>query len=134
MTIPASISSFKALVRWLIETRHDGRPYRMAKALGVSAGLPFQWRDGTVKLPTLPTLQKMSDAYGLPWVEMMRVAWPPPPPPPGRQRRKPVPIRGGPAQAHPLNSGKQTEKMPLIGSVRRALSWLYPSPFRPAWA
>lgn len=41
MTIPASIHNFQDLARWLIDTRHEGQPYGMAKTLKVSAGLPY---------------------------------------------------------------------------------------------
>lgn len=78
MMIPATVHSFQDLARWLIDTKHAGQPYGMAKTLKISAGLPYQWRDGLVKSPQPDTLARMCDAYALEWDEVVRLCFRPP--------------------------------------------------------
>lgn len=78
MTMPESVSSFSDLVGWLLKEHHEGKPYRMAKALGVSAGLPFQWRDGTVKAPASSTIARICEVYELDYDAVIRVIYPAP--------------------------------------------------------
>jgi hypothetical protein len=66
-TIPKTVATFADLVEWLVRERHDGVWYAMAKALGVSSGLPYQWRDKTVKAPSPGTILRLCEVYGLPF-------------------------------------------------------------------
>lgn len=64
---------FSELVKQIVATRHGGNYYAMAKTLKVSSALPYQWRDGTVKAPSLPTLLRLCETYGLDFWHVMRV-------------------------------------------------------------
>lgn len=78
MTMPERISRFSELVDWLLKEHHEGHPYRMAKALGVSSALPFQWRDGTVKAPSPPTIARLCEVYELDYDAVLKIIYPAP--------------------------------------------------------
>lgn len=64
---------FRRLIQELVATHHGGNYYAMAKRLGVSSGLPYQWRDGTVKQPSRATVAKLCAAYGLDPAEVIQI-------------------------------------------------------------
>lgn len=125
MTIPAGVATFQDLARWLIDTRHDGEPYGMAKALKTSAGLPYQWRDGLVKTPKRETIERLCEVYGLDFWEVYKLTIGPP----TRRRRGAAVVLlalsllglagRGSAEAQPLAVDSPVVTIPVIGNRLR---------------
>jgi hypothetical protein len=129
--IPKGVTTFSELVEWLVREKHDGVWYGMAKALSVSAGLPYQWRDKTVKAPSPGTIMRMCEVYGLDY----RAVWDliiPPQTAPARRLAKAarrgaavlmltlgLPALGVAGPPHPLSEGTPPDRVPLIGYSRR---------------
>jgi transcriptional regulator with XRE-family HTH domain len=63
--VDPSVSDLKSFVQWLAKEHHDGTYSAMAKRIGVSTALVYQWRDGLVNEPSLKTLTKICRAYDL---------------------------------------------------------------------
>jgi hypothetical protein len=63
--IAPEVSDFKSLVHWIVKEHHDGRWAPMAKRVGVSPALVYQWRDGLVNQPSSNNLERICLAYGL---------------------------------------------------------------------
>lgn len=72
-----AVRDFRTLIQYLVALHHAGNYYAMAKRLGVSSGLPYQWRDGTVKRPTIDTLRRLCEEYALDFADVLRLVHPP---------------------------------------------------------
>lgn len=68
--IPEGVYTFSDLVKWLVKDRHKGNYYGMAVKLKVSSGLPYLWRDATVRAPHDPMIERVCAAYGLDFWEV----------------------------------------------------------------
>jgi transcriptional regulator with XRE-family HTH domain len=64
-SIDPGVSNFRSLIQWLAKEDHGGTYRAMAKRVGVSVALVYQWRDGVVNQPTLEHLRKLCRAYNL---------------------------------------------------------------------
>src|SRR5262245_50631488 len=74
MRIPDRVRDFQGLINWLIDTRHSGVVYGLAKELGVSAATADKWHKGMVKSPTLRLLAHLAATYELNMADVIRVA------------------------------------------------------------
>jgi hypothetical protein len=105
MEIPRTVTTFGELVDWLIRERHDGKPYRMARALQVSSGLPFQWVHRTVTAPSMDKVARLCEVYELNPEAVWRLLFPMP------VLSKPTPPSGGKAPRRtPLPAGARGKK------------------------
>jgi len=117
------VKDFPSLVQWIVDTFHDGVPYRMSVHLQDPVGSVHAWLKGNVRRPKPETLDKLCDVYNLDRNEVYRLAYAP------RRRRdvhrKPLPIGGGiDVPGNDLQWPDLTE-LPLIGdSVRRFTLWI----------
>jgi len=62
--VPPEVTDGRSLVVWLSREYHDGTYRGIAKRVGVSSPLVYQWKDG-VAHPGLRSLEKICEAYDL---------------------------------------------------------------------
>lgn len=72
--LPAHVTDFHSLIRWLIETYHDGVVYGLAKRMHISPATADHWSRGLTKSPTIHSLARICDVYKLNLAEVIRVA------------------------------------------------------------
>src|SRR5262245_41936536 len=109
------IETFPALVRWLAETHHDGVIYQVAQKVGISPALADRWSKGLVQRPSMDSVMKLVNAYGLDLAEVLRLRGGPLPPEAIKllapvRRKKLRPIGGG-------SSNDGTLPLPALGDV-----------------
>lgn len=65
-----AVRDFPALIRWIAEAHHGGRPFHIAGRLRISSGTVWHWLSRTIQTPQLDTLRRLCRAYDLdlPWV------------------------------------------------------------------
>jgi len=72
-----TVKDFPALIRWLIDTYHDGIPYRMSVHLQDPVGSVHAWLRGNVRHPRPATLDKLCATYHLDRHKVYAVAYAP---------------------------------------------------------
>jgi|SRR5689334_1821010 len=124
---PKKCADFRALIRALKDTYHDGKVYPMAKHLGVALGTVQQWDNGMIRDPQPRTLRRLAEVYGLDFGDLINLAAPPEPK--GKGRRMARAIRGGSGEILPPGVVQVVEFVSLMG--RALTSWA--RPLLPTW-
>jgi hypothetical protein len=111
LPIPRNVTTFGELVDWLIREKHEGKPYRMARALQVSSGLPFQWVHRTIAAPSMDKVARLCEVYDLDPRDVWQLIFPmpivakPTPPTGGKPgTRAPLPVGAGGTKKRPGRS------------------------------
>lgn len=126
MKIPPVVKDFQGLVGFLIEEQHNGVAYDMARSLGLSPGLVYQWASGMVRRPSDSSIAKMVAFYDLDAMDILALTIP------GRLAK---PISGGSGGDNaPRVSWGVLSKVRGAGFYHRLCLWLGGPQIRPAFA
>ena len=71
---PPVLGSWAALIVWLVDEHLHGAFHAMARHLGRSSALIYQWRDGQTQLPELGSVDLIARTYGLDRSHVMDIA------------------------------------------------------------
>jgi len=105
-------ADFPSLIRSIAERDHEGVVMRIAEELDVSTALLNQWVHGLVKHPSTKNLYKLSQRYGIPFMDLVALV---------AQRRESVPLGKAPRRQGRRTAGSLLLAFGLSGAS--VLGW-----------
>lgn len=65
--------SFTELIHRLAEERYHGNYHAMAKALKFTTSVVYAWKDGVIKSPSMPMIERLGAHFGIDPMDIYRV-------------------------------------------------------------